>query len=155
MTTVKDYESDLQAAFPQATVRKTGDRRYWLEVDKDVLPATVKALYDRFDITHLATIVGEDLRDCFLVNYILAGPVVITVGVKVDRENPEVPSLASTVAGALVYEREIHDLFGIVPVGHPDLTRQALPEDWPAGVFPLRKDVKMPGSSGQTIEEVK
>jgi Ni,Fe-hydrogenase III component G len=48
--------------------------------------------------------------------------------------------------GALVYERELHDLFGIVPTGHPDLRRQALPEDWPAGVHPLRKDAVIPGT---------
>jgi Ni,Fe-hydrogenase III large subunit len=37
-------------------------------------------------------------------------------------------------------EREIHDLLGLEPRGHPDLRRLALHDDWPAGRYPLRKD---------------
>jgi hypothetical protein len=38
-------------------------------------------------------------------------------------------------------EREIHDLFGLVPEGHPDLRRLALHQFWPDGYHPLRHDV--------------
>src|SRR5205814_1834336 len=38
------------------------------------------------------------------------------------------------------YEREVHDLLGLVPEGHPDPRRLVLHENWPAGRYPLRKD---------------
>ena len=38
-------------------------------------------------------------------------------------------------------EREIRDLVGIEPVGHPYPKRLVLPDGWPDGVHPLRKDV--------------
>ncbi|MFA4647356.1 NADH-quinone oxidoreductase subunit C [Pyrococcus kukulkanii] len=58
-----------------------------------------------------------------------------------DPENPEFPSVASKVPAALWAEREVHDLLGLKPKGHPDLRRLILPEDWPEGVYPLRKDM--------------
>jgi Ni,Fe-hydrogenase III large subunit len=36
--------------------------------------------------------------------------------------------------------REIHDLFGLKPVGHPDLRALVLHENWPDNLYPLRKD---------------
>ena len=42
---------------------------------------------------------------------------------------------------ASLFEREVHDLFGIVPDGHPDLRRLALHQFWPEGYYPLRRDV--------------
>ena len=84
------------------------------------------------------------MREHFLLSYPFLGGTVVTLLVKIDKDKPEVPTLADTVAGAIVYEREIHDIIGITPVGHPDLRRQVLPEDWPEGVYPLRKDVVMP-----------
>jgi hypothetical protein len=38
------------------------------------------------------------------------------------------------------YEREIRDLFGLIPVGHPDLRRLVRHEHWPKGSHPLKKD---------------
>ncbi len=64
----------------------------------------------------------------------------VTLLVTVAATRPEVPSLTTRVAAANWPEREAHDLFGIVPVGHPDLRPLVVHDDWPSGVFPLRKD---------------
>ena len=52
----------------------------------------------------------------------------------------EFPSLTPMLPAAAWYEREIHDLFGLKPVGHPDLRPLVLHGPWPAGNYPLRKD---------------
>ncbi|HVN75350.1 MAG TPA: NADH-quinone oxidoreductase subunit C [Thermoanaerobaculaceae bacterium] len=142
--TVTDYETDLKVLFPGSEVRRTQARTFWIGIERDALLDAVKTLRDKLGIRHLTTIVGEDMRDHFLLSYIVSGSVVVVLQVKVDREKPEVPTLALVTPGAAVYERELHDLLGIVPVGHPDLRRQVLPEDWPAGVYPLRKDAVLP-----------
>lgn len=57
------------------------------------------------------------------------------------KEEPyEFPSLVALAPAAAWYEREIHDLFGLVPIGHPDLRPLVLHENWPQGLYPLRKD---------------
>ena len=38
-------------------------------------------------------------------------------------------------------EREFQDLLGIRAEGHPDPRRLVLPDDWPAALHPLRRDV--------------
>lgn len=140
----RDYETDLKALFPNSEVKRGEPRYFWVGIERDVLLDAVRTLREELGIRHLTTIVGEDMRDHFLLSYIMSGEVVVVLQVKVDRDKPEVPTLAPVIAGAVVYERELRDLFGIVPLGHPDLRRQVLPEDWPAGVYPLRKDAVLP-----------
>lgn len=53
------------------------------------------------------------------------------------RTDGQAPSITSIVAGANWYEREVYDLFGIEFVGHPDLTRIMMPDDWQG--YPLRR----------------
>ena len=62
----------------------------------------------------------------------------LVIKVKVDRDNPKIPSVSSIWRTADWHEREAYDLFGIIFEGHPDLRRILLPEDWEG--YPLRKD---------------
>jgi Ni,Fe-hydrogenase III component G len=56
-----------------------------------------------------------------------------------STEDAEVPSIASLIYAASIYERELMEMFGITVVGTPDPAHFLLPEDWPDGVYPLRK----------------
>ena len=55
-----------------------------------------------------------------------------------NRENPELPSVTDIWRGAELPEREVYDFFGITFIGHPDMRRLFLRNDWVG--FPLRKD---------------
>lgn len=68
----------------------------------------------------------------------MAGGGRIAIRVRVSREKPELSSISKIFGGANWYEREAHDMFGIVFSGHPNLTPLLLPED--ATFHPLRKD---------------
>lgn len=48
-------------------------------------------------------------------------------------------SLAPGIPAADWPEREIQDLFGLKPEGHPNPARLVLPEGWPRGLYPMRK----------------
>lgn len=62
----------------------------------------------------------------------------------ISAGSPWYPALTPTLPAAHWYEREIHDLFGIEPVGHPNPGPLVLHDDWPRGVYPLRKDFTGP-----------
>ncbi|HEY3423830.1 MAG TPA: NADH-quinone oxidoreductase subunit C [Negativicutes bacterium] len=49
-------------------------------------------------------------------------------------------SITPKISNAAWYEREIHDLFGLKPLEHPDLRPLVLHENWPGDLYPLRKD---------------
>jgi Ni,Fe-hydrogenase III component G len=150
----ENFEDRLKEAFPAAQVTLGSKGRFWVTLTPEELVPAVNVLREKFSIIQLAVIVGEDVREAFLANYVFTGSQVVVLQVRMNHENPEVPSLAGMIPGAMVYERELKDLFGIAPVGHPDLRRQAVPEDWPAGVYPLRKDVQF-DRSGEVIAAAK
>jgi len=101
----------------------------------------------------LATIVPTDERQedggGFKVRYIFdpAGAskvplpdIFLTLTVSLDAGQPIVPSITPIVPAANWPEREMRDMFGIEPEGHPDPRPLVLHDGWPKGLYPLRKD---------------
>ncbi len=74
----------------------------------------------------------------------------LRVSADISPDSPVFPSIAAAHPAANWFEREVMDLFGLSPVGHPNPKRVALHEDWPEGVWPLRKDL----SADRTIPRV-
>ena len=79
------------------------------------------------------------------------------VKIELDRAAPQVPSVAAVWKSADWNEREQYDLLGVEFIGHPDLRRIMLPDDWPG--HPMRKDYKeaeayrgMPTTRPNTLE---
>jgi NADH-quinone oxidoreductase subunit C/D len=68
----------------------------------------------------------------------------IRVKARVTEDAPEIASVTGIWKGAEFMEREVYDLMGITFVGHPDLRRILLPEDYEEG-YPLRKDFPTEG----------
>jgi Ni,Fe-hydrogenase III component G len=54
----------------------------------------------------------------------------------------EIETVTDIFPGAVLYERDLMEMLGVQVKGHPDPRRLFLPDDWPAGKFPLRKEVK-------------
>ena len=84
----------------------------------------------------------------------------IFLKVPVPEDDPTVPSIVSIYPGANFPEREIYDMFGVTFVGHPDLRRILMSDDWVG--HPQRKDyplggerVRFPGDKfGPSVGEV-
>ena len=89
---------------------------------------------------------GIDADDCFEIiyhySYDQTGCVINIKTFIRDRQNPAIESIAPFLPAAEWIEREIHDVLGIDFKNHPDLRRLILADDWPEGVYPMRKAQK-------------
>jgi Ni,Fe-hydrogenase III large subunit/Ni,Fe-hydrogenase III component G len=72
----------------------------------------------------------------------------VELHVPLNRDTPEVPSLAGLSFPAGRFEREMRDLFGIVPVGHPLPRRLVRHFHWPQGWHPMLADAGEPPGFG-------
>ncbi len=95
-------------------------------------------------------IFAEDTREAtggFTLRYIFELPdcdVFVIVSMAFGHGRRLFPSLATRWYLASLFEREIHDLFGLIPSDHPDLRRLPLHQFWPARYHPLLKDATPP-----------
>jgi membrane-bound hydrogenase subunit beta len=118
-------------------------RRIFVKIPPGEARRTAALLRDKYDCRHLSTISGVDKGETFEILYHFSSPAaVITVRTDIPRAAPHIESITPAIPGAVLYERELQDLLGLVVDGIPDGRRLVLPDDWPAETYPLRKDWK-------------
>ena len=118
-------------------------RRIYIKVLPENLIEAISVLKEKLNFLHLSTITGVDKGVTFEILYHFANKdSVLTVRTEVPRDKPEIKTTTSVIPGAILYEREIQDMFGIKVLEIPDPRPLLLPDDWPTGVCPLRKDFK-------------
>lgn len=121
---------------------KKNDRRYYIQIDKNDLVEASRILFKNLGL-RFSIASGVDQKDNFEILYHFASDKddkYFSLRVIIDRDKPEVPSISGIITAAKWIEREIWELLGINFTGHPGLRRLLLKEDWPTGVYPLRKD---------------
>ncbi len=123
-------------------------RRILIEVRRDAFKKAIQYLTQKAIFTHISTITGIDVGDEIEAIYHLSrdGKIELSLKVRTPKDNPVLPTITDIIPGATLYEREVHDLLGVMFEGHPDLSPLVLPEGWPPDVYPLRKE--------WTIEEI-
>ena len=103
----------------------------------------MKALLEADEKTGVTSITGLDLGENLGVYYhIHTSKLFITIKAEVPKGNPTIKTLIDIHPGAAFHEKEVADLVGVIFEGHATPGHFVLPETWPEGIFPLRKDVK-------------
>ncbi len=84
---------------------------------------------------------GQQLEVIYHFFYDAAG-VAVNVRVQTPKSDATLPALTPVVPAAEWSEREMNDLLGITFEGHPRPERLVLSDDWPDGVYPLRREAR-------------
>jgi membrane-bound hydrogenase subunit beta len=110
----------------------------------------------KLDFTMLATITGLDEGPTLGLIYHLAqeNGIVLNLATSVPKDHPVLRTISSYFPAADAYERELVDLLGFQVEGLPQGNRYPLPDDWPAGQYPLRKDWKVDMLNGKEVGHI-
>jgi Ni,Fe-hydrogenase III component G len=84
---------------------------------------------------------GESAGKIEVLFHFCAGADVLTLRVLLDRTTPILPSVSSVIPGARVLEWEISEMFGVNVAEGQNKKHLYLPDDWPDGLYPMRKGV--------------
>lgn len=118
----------------------TRGKQIFLRIERRCLKHSIEFLRSS-GYAHLSGITALDANDKIELLYHLSNRnVLLTIRVRLPKNDVAVSSITEVIRGAILYEQEIHELFGVEFEGHPNLKPLILPDDWPNAVHPLRKD---------------
>jgi membrane-bound hydrogenase subunit beta len=150
-----EFVDKIKAALGEKAAEVTNPalRRFFARVGAADLLGAVRILRESLGFTYLATISGVDLGENFEIIYHFAVPdAQLNVRTQVPKSNPHIESICPVIPGAILYERELQDMFGLKVDHIPDPRPLVLPDDWPAENYPLckawkhiRPEEKIPG----------
>ena len=120
----------------------------WMTIDKSIFKDFIKHLCE-YQFPHLAVVSGNDYpKEIELIYHFSLdfgkerNELSFNVSVTLPKSKPEIETICDLIPGALITEREKQEMLGIVVKGIPDSRRLFLPEDFPKGVYPWRKNEK-------------
>lgn len=114
-------------------------------IDKSVMRTVVDGLIHDLQARFLIS-VGTDKRSIsgdFAVLHLFSldqDHLYVLLEAPVSESDLRIDSITQVIPGADWAEREFRDAVGVHPEGHPDPRRLLLADDWPEGVYPLRRD---------------
>ncbi len=144
--TREEVLGDLRKKFKDDIVEILDERskKVYIEIKQESLVKVARYIFKDLK-ARFNTASGVDMRYHMeiLYHFLIENiNLLISLRVKLQKSKLEIDSLSPIFEGANWIEREMHEILGINFKGHPDLRRLLLPDDWPDGVYPLRRDYK-------------
>ena len=143
----------------RVSIAKAHVNELHLEIAKHEIPILAVKLRDwGFPLILLTATDERSTHGQFRLFYTFANDsekFLILVSLAIAEAELSFPSITNEVPAAHWYEREIRDLFGLDSIGHPDKRCLVVHEDWPEGLYPLRKDfssdAEIPRTNGKLV----
>jgi membrane-bound hydrogenase subunit beta len=165
---VKSFKDEFKTKILDTQIkdRATGSKKnattsIWMKVDSKTFKDIVKHLIS-LQYPHLAVASGNDLgKNIELIYHFTVNfghnrkQINFNISVEVPKSKPEIHSICDLIPGALITEREKMEMLGVDIIGIPDKRRVFVPEDFPKGVYPWRRDETGPEKYYKNLHEVK
>jgi membrane-bound hydrogenase subunit beta len=146
MENTQKVQSELRKKFSfiEGKIVIPRERRIFIEIPKESLPDVLQFIKTSLDFDFICAITGLDIDDHYQLIYHFADKsgIVLNIKVNLPKTDSRIDSITGIYNGAVFYERELVDMFGIQVEGLPEGRHYPLPDGWPEGQYPLRKDWK-------------
>ena len=156
-TKIKDVKIKKRAAGK----KKNETATIWMKIDKSAFKGVIEHLC-KYQFPHLAVASGQDLGKTIELIYHFTvhfgkrmEEINLHISVELPKSKPEIETICDWIPGALITEREKMEMLGVKVIGIPDTRRCFLPEDFPKGVYPWRRDETGPEKYYKNLHEVK
>jgi len=136
------YSKEVEALIKKHVddVRIVDDRCLFATSDKLRFENILHALRAQ-KVTHVSAITGVDTGNVVEVIYHFdCQPAELNLKIPLPKDDLKIPTITEIFPGAIMYERDLMEMLGVKVEGHPDPRRLFLPDDWPEGEYPLRKE---------------
>lgn len=143
---LENYAKEITDKFSNKIIKtyQNNDELH-LNVELNDMPKICDYVYKNSN-ARLATIICSDERKNiggFVIRYVFEKDGVFIFIIVSTGQSFSFPSIALHIPAAALYEREIKDMFGLIPTGNPDTRPLVLHEHWPDEIFPLRKEFEL------------
>ena len=123
--------------------QEKSSRRIYFSLKKEDIFEAVKFLVKELGL-RFSTASGVDTPQGFEILYHFsfdpAGEIYTLRVIIEDKTHPQIDAITPLFPGAEWIEREMWEMLGINFIGHPNLKRLLLADDWPEGNYPLRHE---------------
>jgi membrane-bound hydrogenase subunit beta len=148
---LKDGVTDSKIYRREVALKKNVFTSIWIDLKREAFRRAVEHVCEIQEYPHLAIISSADLGDEVELIYhftIYYGrhlqEISLGLRVRLPKSDLSIPTITDIIPGALFTERETQEMMGVEVVGIPDGRRLFIPDDFPEGVYPWRKDETAP-----------
>jgi len=138
----KQTLQELQERFgAKLEMEERSPKRIYVLVDKTDVPDVIRFMFQEQG-ARLCTASGIDGRWGVEIIYHFSYDgqnMIVSLKTLVEKPFLKIQSVATFLPAANWIEREIHEMLGVEFIGHPDMRRLLLPDDWPEGEYPFRR----------------
>ena len=117
-------------------------RIFTKELSKEEFEQIIVFVHDEMDFYRSHHVIGTDEGENLGFLYIVSNNdnILLVLREIAPKSNPVINSICNLYPSIVLHERELVDLFGAVVEGLPEGPSYPLPDNWPKGNYPMRKE---------------
>ncbi len=145
------FTCELKVQSPACGKKKIRRHEVFVRIRREDFRRFVQFLFEIQDYPHFSVISATDLGEeiellyHFTIDYGKRNEEkVVTICVSLPKSDLRIETITDLIPGALISEREIHEMLGVEFIGLKDTRHFFLDENWPEGKYPWRRDETFP-----------
>jgi len=147
----KRFECEVQIKEIPCGVKKIKRINIFVDLKREDFRRFMNYLFEIQDNPHFAIISATDLGEeiellyHFTIDYgKQSEEKTISLRIRLPKDDLKIETITDLIPGAMISEREIHEMVGVEFIGLKDTRHFFLPESWPEGKYPWRRDETFP-----------